>query len=132
MTTRPRVLLVRERVEDREVANYLALPDAFDIRIVTARGSTPYDASGLGLPRITLPSIASRRLGRRAAGFVADRVLAFDPDVLLGLGRHARDADVVCVNETHLASSAQAARLRRRRGYGFRLVTVCYENIPFN
>ncbi len=66
-------------------------------------------------------------MARRAV----NRVLGqrFDVESLRGYRQAVARADVVVLNETHLASSAQAAE--HRLAGGPRLVTVCYENIPF-
>jgi glycosyltransferase involved in cell wall biosynthesis len=131
MSERPRVLLVREQVEDREIANYVSLSELFDLRIVTAARPAPYEGTGLDLPQINLPCIANHRLGRRVARLIADHVPLVDLDALVGFERHARSARLLFVNETHLVSSAQAARVRRAYP-NVRLVAACFENIPFN
>ena len=127
-----RVVLVREAVEDREIANYVPLvAEGFSVEIVTTTERGTYAGTGLRLP--------ARRLSRRrrplGTSSVARRLTrAFpatvDPDALVGLRQCLARADVVCVNETHMASSAQASELVRDLSK-VRLVTVCYENIPF-
>ncbi|MFC5044038.1 glycosyltransferase family 4 protein [Ornithinimicrobium kibberense] len=77
-------------------------------RIPGARGGNPF----------------SRRL-RRAI----DRRI--DPDYAFGLRGLVEDVDVVVVNESHLASSAQVAQLRSAGG-SFQMVVTQSENIAFN
>jgi glycosyltransferase involved in cell wall biosynthesis len=125
---RPRLLIVREQLEDREVANWLPLRDRFDVRVVTTQAAGRYAATGLGLPVRRLPTRRQRlgpsaRLTERGAG------RWWDLDPVVGLDAALAGADVVVLNETHLASSAQAAQLRRAGGPA--LLVVCYENIPF-
>ena len=124
----PRLVIVREQVEDREIANWLPLRDHVDIDVVTTRSRGPYAASGLGLPVRRLPS-RGQRLGpwERIPRRLLDRRLDLDP--VVGLEQAVRSADLLVVNETHLASSAQAAALRA--GGGPPVLVVCYENIPF-
>jgi starch synthase len=127
-----RVALIREQIEDREVQNYLGLDAAgFEVRVVTGPGTSAYSATALGLPVTTLrrrrdllPG-ASRVPGIRRR--LPDR---YRPEELLGFRRALRRADILCVNELHMVSSHQAAHLRATNPRT-RLVTVCYENIPF-
>jgi glycosyltransferase involved in cell wall biosynthesis len=101
------------------------------IQIVTTTTSGPYPSTGLGLPVVRLralsellgPNLVARRLSRRVERWV-------DPQKILGLDKAISDSDVVCVNETHLASSAQVCLLKKRRS-SLRVCVVCYENIPF-
>jgi glycosyltransferase involved in cell wall biosynthesis len=127
-----RLTVVREQLEDRELANYtpmVALGATVDV--VTSRRAGPYSASGLDLPVTRLrrlvdhmgPPVVSRRVRR----VVEPR---FRPDDLHGFDQVVARTDVVCVNETHIASSAQACRSKRDHP-GMRVVAVCYENIPF-
>lgn len=127
-----RVALVREQLEDREVQNYLPLREhGIDVVIVTAQTHGPYSASGLGLEVRRLNSLHGRlpSMLRREHVLHATRRLR-DPDDLLGFDDAVADCDVLCVNELHMASSAQAVRLKARRP-DLRVVTVVYENIPF-
>jgi len=126
---RPVVTVVREQLEDREIANYSPLSDRFDLRLVTTTVAGPYGATGLGLPvrrarsRGQLLGNAGSRLTRRLVGRHVDL------DAVPSLPSALQEADVVVVNETHMASSAAAAEMRARGGPP--VVTVCYENIPF-
>jgi glycosyltransferase involved in cell wall biosynthesis len=124
-----RIALVRESVEDREVANYVPLDGAGDrVTVVTSRRAGPYPSTGLGLPTTRLwrpadlvrPSSLRRRVGRGLA-------LRVDLERLIGLDGALRHADVVCLNETHIASSAQVCESATTA----RVVVVSYENIPF-
>jgi len=70
-----------------------------------------------------VPPMPRRYLVRALGGRV-------DVERVLGLSRLVAHAGVVVVNETHMTSSAQVCELRRARP-NMRVVTVCYENIPF-
>jgi len=127
-----RVTVVRETLEDREIGNYLPLLTAgYEVDLVTTRKQGPYRGDGLGLPirrlrtrsDLVRPEVVARRLAQRASRYT-------DPDKIIGLSKALRGAHIVCVNETHLASSAQACLLRRRL-VPARVVALCYENIPF-
>jgi glycosyltransferase involved in cell wall biosynthesis len=127
-----RLVVIRETLEDRELANYVPLRDlGYDLSFVTTHGRGPYDGSGLGVPvhRLRQPvdfmgSGALQRAGARAMAPFAD------PRTLIGLERLLRDGDVVCVNETHTASASQAC-LAKRRNPSLHVVVVSYENVPF-
>jgi glycosyltransferase involved in cell wall biosynthesis len=127
-----RIALVREELEDREVANWLPLArQRFDVSIITARRSPIYSGTGLGLPVTSVRRIEDL-FGRGAFARRAERLIrrAVDPGHAPGLERSLRAHDVVCVNETHLGVSAQAAWWARRHP-DVLVVAVCYENIPF-
>jgi len=124
--------VVRELLEDREIANFVPLAQlGYTVRLITTSESGPYDASGLGVPVTRLhrardyigPAPVGRRITRYSSPYV-------DFEALVGLEKALRQATHVCVNETHNVSSAQACRLAARRPH-MRVVTVCYENIPF-
>ena len=127
-----RVVVVRETLEDRELANYLPLRDrGVDLELVTTRATGPYDGSGLGAPvrRLRQPTdFLGPRPVRRAAVGLLGRVT--EPRALIGFDRVLRDGDVVCVNETHTATAVQACAAKRRLP-SLRVVVVVYENIPF-
>jgi glycosyltransferase involved in cell wall biosynthesis len=124
---------VREVFEDREFVNYLALEKlgvGVDVVVSRDRGGR-YEGSGVGFPVTRLRRVSgvpvTERLRARVRTTLVER---FDVDRLIGLESAIRDRRVVCVNETHLPTSAQVCRLRRRRT-DLRVVTVCHENIPF-
>jgi glycosyltransferase involved in cell wall biosynthesis len=129
--SQPSVALIREQLEDREVANWLPVAAQLGLELVTTSTPSPYASSGLGLPT----TVVKRRLG----GFVSHRGVrrlvarlldgTMDLDAMPRLGRVVDRFDVVVLNESHLSSSAQLA-ITRRDG-GPRVITVCYENIPF-
>lgn len=126
------LVVVREVLEDRELANFLPLvPAGFRVRFVTSGESGPYDGSGLGVPVTRLRRVKDflgpARVGRRIARLMSPRL---DLETLLGLKKALGPANIVCVNETHNVSSVQACRIANRQP-GMRVVTVCYENIPF-
>jgi starch synthase len=127
-----RVALIREQIEDREVQNYLGLDAAgFEVRVVTAPGTSAYSATALGLPVTTLRRRRDLLLGAsRVPGIRRRLPERYRPEELLGFRRALRRTDLLCVNELHMVSSHQAARLRATNPRT-RLVTVCYENIPF-
>jgi glycosyltransferase involved in cell wall biosynthesis len=124
----PRLVIVREQVEDREIANWLPLREHVDLAVVTTFSHGPYAASGLGLPVRRLPS-RGQKLG--SWGRLPRRLLhrRLDLDLVVGLEQAIGGADVVVVNETHLASSTQAAALRADGGPP--VLVVCYENVAF-
>lgn len=127
-----RVAIIREQLEDREIANWLPLADTYRLSVITSQFAGPYSATGLGLPVTRLATRRQRvggpsqRLNRVTERVIGQRV---DLDPMIGLEDAVTSADLAVVNETHLASSAQLAQLRAEGGP--RLVTVCYENIPF-
>ncbi|MGE0877283.1 MAG: glycosyltransferase family 4 protein [Acidimicrobiia bacterium] len=129
---RTSLVIVREQVEDREIANFLPLVGEFDIRLVTSATSGPYAASGLGIPSTSLArfgdALKPRFLRRRLRDRLAPR---FDLDRLRGFGAAVRDADVICINENHMVSSLQAVQAKEKHPH-LRIVNVCYENIAFN
>ena len=127
------LVVLREVLEDRELANFAPLAHrGFNIRVVTSRDTGPYDGSGLGIPVTRLHRFSDflgpAQFARRASRLAAPR---FDLEAVVGLKRTVSGTDVVCVNETHNVSSEQACRIANRRT-GLRVVTVCYENIPFH
>jgi glycosyltransferase involved in cell wall biosynthesis len=127
-----RITLLREALEDRELCNYLPLEASeFTINVVTSRQSGVYSGTGMGFPTTRLwrhnDFIRPKAIERRSRALLARLC---DPEGLFALERGLAEADVVCVNETFLASSAQACRLQQGRDRP-RIVTLCYENIPF-
>ncbi len=129
--TRRPLVVVREQLEDRELRNYRRVSDRFDVGVVTTRISGPYAATGLGFPvrrlarRVDPPGPAL--LGRGVRRLLRSRV---ELDALVRFGGAIPPGAIVCVNESHMVSSWQAAELRRRRT-DLRVVVVVYENIPF-
>ncbi len=124
--------IVRQSLEDRELANFLPLcAHGVRVEILTSRERGLYDATGLGLPVRRAARVADflgpAPLARRLRRIVAN---VKDPDDFLGLPAALATTAVACVNETHIASSAQVCRLKRTRPE-LRVVVVCYENIPF-
>jgi glycosyltransferase involved in cell wall biosynthesis len=131
LLSRPRVAIVREQLEDREIANFSPLSSDFQVSVVTLGNKGPYASTGLGLPVRTAWSTSSR-LRRPLVHGLVERTLGrmSDLDRLHNFEALVGTVDVVIVNETHMASSAQACELRRERA-SLRVITVCYENIPF-
>ena len=110
-----RLSIVRESLEDRELANYTPmLSQGVSVRVITSRRAGPYASTGLGTPMRRLrqradffgPAAVSRRVAREFSNLV-------DLEQMVGLPDALEGTDVVCVNETHLASSAQVCRLRQ-------------------
>ena len=127
-----RIVLVREELEDRELANWRPLArHGFDVSVVATRASPIYTGTGLGLP-VTHARRIGDLCGRGSMARRAEQLLsrAVDPGRALGLERLLRVADVVCVNETHIGVSAQVAALVPRRP-DLLVVVVCHENVPF-
>ena len=127
-----RLSIVRESLEDRELANYTPMTSrGISLSLVTSRRSGPYSATGLGVSMQRLRQIgdflAPAAVARRASRALGSRA---DLGEMIGLARAIDGSDVICVNESHLASSAQVCRLRRSRP-DMRVAVVCYENIPF-
>jgi glycosyltransferase involved in cell wall biosynthesis len=124
-----RIVVVREQLEDREIANWVPLNAHHNVSLLTRPTAGPYAATGLGLPvayaKNQLDRVPSVVL-RRVAGRLARRV---DVERLSDLSS-MESADCIVVNETHLASAAQVCELRARR-QNLRVISVCYENIPF-
>lgn len=127
-----RLVVIREQLEDREIANFVPLSATMHVQLVTSRAQGPYSATGLGLPCTTLRRrgdvIPVAAVRRRLRNRLAHRA---DLDRLRGLDAVLAKANVACVNETHMVSSLQAVEAKDRYP-GLRVVTVCYENIPFN
>lgn len=128
----PRVALIREQLEDREVQNYTALPDlGIEVAVVTRHASGPYSATGLGLPVRRLRNsgdLVPRQLRRPLVTRQIRRVV--EPESLRGFADAVADCDILCVNELHTASAVQAVELKKTRPQ-LRVVNVVYENIPF-
>jgi glycosyltransferase involved in cell wall biosynthesis len=127
--SRLHIAVVREQLEDREVANWVPLSTDHDVVLVTRPTSGPYTASGLGLPIVTSANRLDRVPGALARRIVNRAAHRFDLERLTDISAMER-ADCVVVNETHIASAAQACELRARRP-DLRVISVCYENIPF-
>ena len=129
---RVKLAVVRDTLEDRELANYVPLAaEGVSLQFVSSREAGRYSATGLGVDVVRLRRIADflRPAGvqRRLVPHL-DRVV--DSTKLQGLDRMLFDADVACVNETHTASAAQVCRLKEDRP-NLAVVVVVYENIPF-
>jgi glycosyltransferase involved in cell wall biosynthesis len=126
------IVLVREELEDRDLANWLPLARrGFDVSVVATRASPTYAGTGLGLP-VTRARRVGDLCGPGPVARRAERSLSrvVDPGRAFGLRRSLRAADVVCVQETHIGVSAQVAA-RATRGPGPLVVAFCYENVPF-
>jgi glycosyltransferase involved in cell wall biosynthesis len=126
------ITLVREDLEDRDIANWLPLARrGIDVRVVATRRSRTYASTGCGLP-VTHAQRIGDLFGRGALARRAERLISrgVDPGRALGLERLLRVGDVVCVNETHIGVSAQVATLARHRP-DLLVVVTCYENVPF-
>src|SRR5262249_53234597 len=95
-----RIVLVREELEDRDIANWLPIARrGFDVSVVATRTSSTYAGTGLGLP-VTHTRRIGDLCGRGPVARRAERFLshAVDPGRALRLTRSLRAADVVCVN----------------------------------
>lgn len=131
--TRVRSLVVLEGLEERMVVNYAAMrPYDIDVEFAGTLSRQGYAVMNATDDRTVLRRIPGARGGNpfsRRLRRVIDRHV--DPDHAFGLRGLVKDVDVVVVNESHLASSAQVARLRSTGG-SFQMVVTQSENIAFN
>jgi glycosyltransferase involved in cell wall biosynthesis len=127
-----KLVVLREELEDRELANYVPLQArGVSLEFVTSYRAGRYAGTGLGVA-VTRLHQPLDVLGPFAARPRAVRELSrvVDAHRLIGLDRALQGADVVCVLESHMASSEQVCLLKRRRPT-LRVAVVAFENLAF-
>lgn len=128
-----RSLIVLEGLEERMVVNYAAMRQyGIQVEFAGTLSRQGYTVMGATENRTVLRRIPGTRGGNplsRSLRRVVERRV--DPDRAFGLRPLVKDVDVVVVNESHLASSAQVAHLRSTGG-SFQMVVTQSENIAFN
>lgn len=126
MTGKPRVVLLRgHRATPWSFAGWRPLLDRFDVEVLlTDRDPAGPDDPGLPTRRIaTWGSVLP-------GGRIGDSLVNFLNDRYVGLSRHLADADIVHAEELGSWAAAHPARLRARRGSGWKLAVTVWETIP--
>lgn len=128
-----KALIVLEGLEERMAVNYAAMRQhGIELSFAGTPSTQGYKVMESADERTILRRIPGTSGGNPFSRRLRKAIDArMDPDHVFGLNKLVTDVDVVVVNESHLASSAQVARLRAADG-AFKMVVTQSENIAFN